>query len=219
MKTLNQTLGISLIIISLLFTHETFGQKRSKTPNRTVKTERNYKTDRVNSDHNRYHDRYRTQPVRRHPHYRYPRHRRVITTLPRHHVRVVYRGLPYFYYSGIYYTSYGNDYIVVLPPRGFRISVLPVGHVRIVVGPTVYFYHSGIYYVESSTSSSEVEGNYEVTRPPVGVVVETIHEDSKEVNIDGKTLYEYNDTFYKKLVDLEGNTSYEVVYSKSESES
>lgn len=215
MNTLQNTLGISLLLCLFLFPNEIMGQKRSTTKNRSVKTERTHTNDRVSSNHNRHNDRYRTQPIRRSPHYRYPRYRRVIRTLPIHHVRLVYGGLSYYYYSGIYYTLYGDQYIVVMPPRGFRITVLPVGYTRIVIGPSVYFYHSGIYYIESTISSTENEGNYEVSQPPVGVVLNEIHKDSEEIIIDGKVLYQYNNVFYKKNITIEGNTTYEVVYSIS----
>ncbi|MEH6535380.1 MAG: DUF6515 family protein [Psychroserpens sp.] len=215
MITLKKTLGISLLLCLFLFPNQIVGQKRNTTKNRSVKTEKTHTNDRVSSTHNRHNDRYRTQPIRRSPHFRYPRHRRVIGVLPRHHVRLVYGGLPYYYYSGIYYTMYGDQYIVVMPPRGFRITVLPVGYTRIVIGPSIYFYHSGVYYSESSTNSTESEGNYEVSQPPVGIVLNDIHEDSEKVVIDGKILYEYNDVLYKKNTNLEGSMTYEVVYSKS----
>jgi hypothetical protein len=215
MKTIKNTLGISLLVISFLFSGEIQGQKRNNSSNRNVKIERGVGNDnRVGSSHHR-NDRYRTQPKHRNPSYRYPRHRRVVRTLPMHHIRLTHRGLPYFYYSGIYYTLYGNEYIVVMPPRGFRITVLPVGHLRIVVGPSVYFYHSGIYYTETTTTSSmESEGKYEVTQPPVGVVLSEIPDDAEKVNIDGKVLYEHNKILYKKSDTFEGETTYEVVYSK-----
>ena len=211
MRTLKHTLGISLILILLVFPNEISGQKRNTTRGNGVKTERIGTNKKVGTNHHRHNDRYRTQPVRRNPHYRYPRHRRVIRTLPRYHVRIVYRGLPYFYYSGIYYTQYGDEYIVVMPPVGFRIGVLPVGYVRIVVGPSVYFYHSGIYYIENSESDNEDE-KYEVVTPDIGTVVSEIHEDSEEVVIDGKTYYEYNDILYKKITD-DNKVTYEVVYN------
>lgn len=213
MKTIQNTLGISLFILMFLCSGQVQGQRKNNN-NRGVKTERVRTNDGVRSDRTYHNDRYRTQPVRRNPHYRYPHHRRVVRTLPRNHVRIVFRGLPYFYYSGIYYTLHGSEYIVVMPPRGFRITVLPVGYTRIVIGSSVYFYHSGVYYTESTTTSED-EGNYEVTQPPTGVVVNEIHEDSKEILIDGNLLYEYNDIFYKKVINEDNTISYKVVYSKS----
>lgn len=214
MKTLKQTLGISLLLISLLTSGQVLGQKQNTNGNGGIKTERNYSKDRLNSSHYDYSGRHRTQPIRRNPHYRYPHHRRVVRTLPRHHVRVVYRGLPYFYYSGIYYTLIGEEYIIVIPPRGFRIATLPVGYVRIVIGLSVYFYHSGVYYLETTTTSTESEGKYEVTQPPVGVILNEISDDAEEVYIEGNVFYEYNDVLYKKETDSNKKTTYEVVYCK-----
>ncbi len=215
MNTIKNNIGIGFLIILLSFSsQEVNGQNRTKkSGDRNIRTERNFSNDRVRDDHYRRDDRFRTQPIRRHPHYRYPRHRRVVRTLPINHVRIVYRGLPYFYYAGLYYTMYGNDYIVVLPPRGFRIGVLPVGHVRIVVGPSVYFYHSGVYYTETTVTNSDEE-KYEVTSPPVGVVVDSLDDEAEIIYIDGKEFYEYNDIIYKQIIGANGETLFEVVYSK-----
>lgn len=208
MRTLKRALGITFLIISFLSTNQTYGQKRNNSFKKTAKTER--LENRVN-----YHNRYRTQPIYRNPAYRYPFHRRVIRTLPKHHVRITFRGLPYFYHSGVYYTIYGNEYIVVLPPRGFRITVLPIGHTRLVIGTSVYFYHSGIYYTTSTTTSTESEKSYEVTQPPIGIILNDIPSEAKMVIIDGNTYYEFNDILYKKGIDLNGKNTYEVVYCKS----
>ena len=215
MKTLKQTLGISLLLVTLLNSIEVLGQKRNSSSNRGVQTERKVDNGRVGRDY-RGDNRYRTQPIRKIPHYGYPRHRRVVRTLPIHHVRILYRGLPYYYHSGIYYTAYGSEYVVVMPPIGFRINVLPVGHVRIVVGPSVYFYHSGLYYSKTvNVSANESVDNYEVTSPPVGIEVTEIPEDVEEIMIDGVVFYEYNDVIYKKITNEYGEVNYKVVYSKS----
>lgn len=211
MKTIKRILGISVLLMSLLVSNEMQGQKRSS--NRSVKSERKIADNRIGQNQ-RGNDRCRVQPIRRNPHYRYSNNRRVIRTLPRHHVRIVYRGLPYFYFSGIYYTTFGDEYIVVMPPRGFRVSVLPVGHVRIVVGPSVYFYHSGVYYLETTEVVSNGE-KYEVTNPPVGIEIANISEDAEEVYIDGKVFYEFNDVIYKEIINDDGNLAYEVVFSKN----
>ena len=213
METLKKTLGLSLLLIIFLLSIQVQGQKKGNNGNRKVKNERSHNNDRVGNNHNR-NSRYRTQPIHRNPSYRYPNRRRVVRTLPRHHVTLMYGGLSYFYYSGIYYSLYGEEYIVVMPPRGFRIHVLPVGYVRIVVGPSIYFYHSGVYYSESAVSTTEADGKYEVTKAPVGVVLNDISEDSEEIVIDGKIFYEYNDVLYKKVINSEGIASYKVVYSK-----
>ena len=191
------------------FSSEIEGQSRNGSRSNKHKIERTTHK-KVRIDHYR-HDRYRTQPIYRNPKYRYPRHRRVVRTLPRHHVRLVHRGLHYYYYSGIFYSLYGDQYVVVLPPVGFRMSILPVGHIRIVVGPSVYFYHSGIYYIQTDNK----EEPYEVTQPPVGVVVDELPEEVEKVVMDGREYYEYNNVIYKEKTDSEGNKTYEIVYNNT----
>ncbi|MDY8135914.1 DUF6515 family protein [Aquimarina sp. 2201CG5-10] len=212
MKRVFRFIGIILIFMSF-FGADSLQAQRSK----GSKTQRTYSNKKsIGTKH--YHDgRYRTQPIYRNPYYRYPRHHVVVTTLPRHHVHVVYRGLPYYYHAGIYYTVYNDGYIVVLPPVGFRIQTLPVGYTRIVVGPSIYFYHSGVYYTEVSKSSTEEE-KYEITVPPVGTQVKEIHKDAEEAVIDGKIFYDYNNILYKKVSTFDGNTAYEVVFVNKEKE-
>ncbi|OUR94552.1 hypothetical protein A9Q87_02650 [Flavobacteriales bacterium 34_180_T64] len=214
MKSLRHIFGIGVLVITFLFSNQIFSQKRNNGANGNTRNERNLDNNRVQSTH-RANDRYRTQPVRRSPHYRYPRHRHVLRYLPVHHTTIVFRGLPYYYHSGIYYTTYGNEYIVVVPPRGFRIAVLPAGHVRIVIGPSVYFYYSGVYYIDSSVNSLVVENEdrYEVTSPPIGAELDKIPEEAGEVVIDGIRYYEQNDVLYKKSENTDGKTVYKVVYS------
>lgn len=214
METIKKTVGIILLTISFISTHQGYAQKRNNNGKTYTKTERvsNDDRSRINYTKNR---RYRTQPIHRNPAYRYPHHRNVIRTLPIHHVRVMYRGLPYFYYSGVYYTVYGDEYIVVLPPRGFRITVLPINHIKLMVDTSVYFYHSGIYYAKSTTISTNNEGNYEVTQPPIGLTLYEVPTDAKIIVIDGNIYYEFNDVLYKKEINEKGEITYRVVYCDS----
>ncbi|WP_103072181.1 DUF6515 family protein [Aquimarina sediminis] len=215
MKTIPKVATIILVLVSFFGIQPVLAQRKGGVASKDTKVYRDYDNRRsVGTDH--YRDgRYRTQPIYRNPHYRYPRHHRVVRTLPRHHMRVMYLGLPYFYYAGIYYTVYNDAYTVVLPPSGFRITVLPVGYVSITVGPSIYFYHSGVYYTKTSTPSSE-EVRYEVTYPPVGTLITDIHEDAEEVIIDGKIFYDFNNVLYKRVSTFDGNTAYEVVYINKE---
>ena len=212
MKAIKRIIGI-IIIISCLAGQDLQAQGRSG--NRGVKTSHRG-GNHVGTNHYKG-GRYRTQPIYRNPHYRYPRHRRVIRTLPAHHVRVVYRGLPYFFYAGLYYTIYNDGYIAVLPPVGVRIAVLPVGHVRVVVGSSVMYYHSGIYYTEIQRATTEEE-RYEVIQPPVDTIVSEISADAEEVMIDGNVFYEYNDVMYKKVTLDQERKGYKVVYVKENEE-
>ncbi|PCI34820.1 MAG: hypothetical protein COB60_05685 [Flavobacteriaceae bacterium] len=209
MKAVKNIIRITLLLIALISTQHMEAQKRSGKESNRAKEQRSYDY----KPNHRQGDRYRTQPIRRNPHYRYPQHRRVVRTLHHNHLRFVFGGLSYFYYSGVYYTAYGNEYLVVVPPRGFRVAVLPVGHVRIMVGPVPYFYHSGIYYVESNDVNSNEQ--YEITQPPIGAVITDISEDADQIIMDGNVLYEYNDVFYKRIDNENGSPTYKVVYSKN----
>ncbi|MFT5862395.1 MAG: hypothetical protein ACI828_001043 [Flavobacteriales bacterium] len=213
MKTANKFAAIIFLVIAFISCSNLNAQRKGSQGNGKMQTHQSSGNKRVSVKHHS-NDRYRTQPIRRNPHYRYPRHRRVVGSLHHHHVRMFYRGLPYYYYAGLYYTAYGDDYVIVLPPRGFRITVLPVGNVRLVVGPSVYFYHSGVYYVER-TVSDDREERYEVTQAPVGGVVEDLPDDVEEVVIDGKIFYDHNEVLYKKVFLNDGKVSYEVIYIKT----
>ena len=208
MKEVKHIINISFCIVAMVLVQPTFGQNKS---NRNVQMNQN-SSKRQKSMNSASYDRYRTQPVRRHPHYRYPQHRHVVRHLPARHTSIVFRGLPYYYFSGIYYTSYGTDYIVVVPPSGFRIDMLPVGHVRIVIGPSVYFYYSGVYYTELGVDIAVEDVSYEVTTAPVGAVLDSISDEADEISIDGEPYFEHNDVLYKKIEDA-GKTVYKVVYS------
>lgn len=168
---------------------------------------------RIGTDHYRS-DRYRTQPIGRRHHYRYPRHRRYVRTLPVGYSRFYFGGFNYYFHAGIYYMLHGDNYVVVLPPSGFRIAVLPSGYVRVVVGPRIYFYHSGVYYMELSDGGDQE--NYEVTKPPLGGIIKELPQDAEEVVIDGKILYDDNGVLYKKIYLNEDEVGYEIVYVSKE---
>ncbi len=200
-----------IIITLILLPQDTEAQGRSS---RGHKGSVEGKMDkRVGTNHHRS-DRYRTQPIGRRPHYRYPRHHRYVRTLPIGHTRLYFGGLHYYFHAGIYYTLHGGSYIVVLPPAGFRITVLPVGHVRVIVGPRVYFYHSGVYYVEVNKGNEQE--NYQVAQPPLGGIINTLPEEAEEVEVDGKILYDDNGILYKKIYLKEDKIGYEIVYVSKE---
>ncbi|MCK8520768.1 DUF6515 family protein [Aquimarina sp. D1M17] len=216
MRTIAFLIKVVSILIIFTSTESAVAQRKGNSKSNRVATSRDYTTQKRLSTEHYNSGRCHTQPIRRNPYYRYPRHHRIVSTLPIHHVRVVYRGLPYFYCAGIYYTSYNNGYVVVIPPVGFRITVLPVGYTRIVIGPSVFYYHSGVYYKEMTNTTSKEE-KYEITKPPVGTTIKEIHKDAEEVVIDGRVYYQYNDIVYKKISTYDGNTAFEVVYLEKES--
>ncbi len=208
MKAIGKKMIFGMMLLGFI-TMETVEAQRKPTTRNRPNIERGRSVKNVASATHYRKDHHRTRSVR-HPHYRYPRYRRVIPRLPRNHVTIVFGGFPYYYHSGIFYTSCDEGYVTVLPPVGVRIGVLPTRYTRIVIGPRIYFYASGIYYVELEDCEDEDE-KYEVVKPEIGFVVSEIHEDSEEVIVDDVKLYKYNDVLYQKFVDDMGEVKYKVV--------
>lgn len=80
-----------------------------------------------------------------HYHYHPLGHR--IRTLPRSYIRIVIHGLPYFYFSGVFYRHYNSGYIVVSAPIGAVVDVLPVGFIAFSIGGITYYYVNDTYYL------------------------------------------------------------------------
>jgi hypothetical protein len=94
-----------------------------------------------------------------------PQHRPgyVIDRFPGRNYRVPYHGQDYFYSGGYWYRPQGPRYVVVLPPRGIRVSYLPDYAREVWIGGTLLFLAAGSYYAyEQSTQ------DYVVVEPPVG---------------------------------------------------
>jgi len=80
-------------------------------------------------------------PIRRH------RIGHRLNVLPRHHVRVIVRGYPYFYNTGVFYRPYGYDFIVVGAPVGAFVRTLPVGFVAFNIDLSTYYHVNDAYYL------------------------------------------------------------------------
>ncbi|MBA4763321.1 DUF6515 family protein [Sphingomonas sp.] len=89
-----------------------------------------------------------------------------VAALPASYTRVVIAGSPYFYHSGIYYTSVAGGYVVVAAPVGARIAVLPAGYRAVVWQGSTYYYVNDTYYTLDSATNA-----YVVVRKPAGIVV------------------------------------------------
>ncbi len=94
----------------------------------------------------------------------------VINTLPYRYSRIHVGGLPYFYYSGIFYKRFGSNFVVVSAPIGARIRTLPAGFIGFTIGLSTYYTINDNYY-----TWDEPSGNYLVVDEPVGAS-ETIAE-------------------------------------------
>lgn len=86
-----------------------------------------------------------------------------INLLPQGYVRLVVGGLPYFYYSGVYYRPYGTGYIVVSAPIGAFVSTLPDGFIAFTIGLATFYYINDTYYVWD-----EDRNGYVVVEKPAG---------------------------------------------------
>ena len=89
-----------------------------------------------------------------------------VTVLPATYTRVVVAGSPYYYHSGVYYTTVNGGYVVVAAPVGARITVLPAGYRTVVWQGSTYYYVNNTYYVLDTATKA-----YVVVRKPAGIVV------------------------------------------------
>ena len=90
----------------------------------------------------RYHTHY-LAPIRYHYHH-IGYHVRV---LPRSYITVFVSGLPYFYFSGVFYRHHLDGYVVVRAPIGAYIDVLPVGFISFQLSGIYYYYVNDTYYL------------------------------------------------------------------------
>lgn len=142
------------------------------------------------------------------PYYRYtklPKWGKTYTSVNRKAYRIAYRGLNYFYYSGIYYKKSGAKYVIARAPIGIRVSMLPRKHVEFVIKGRKYFYYYGTYYVKVDSSNE-----YETVSPPIGARVDALPDGYKEFQKNGDNYYEFEGTLYKE-VNVDDETCYEVV--------
>lgn len=73
---------------------------------------------------------------------------------------VVWAGISYRYFDGVWYSPGAGGYLVVRPPIGIVVSELPVFRTVVTLGPLTYYYVNGAYYRE------RYEGGYEVVPAP-----------------------------------------------------
>jgi hypothetical protein len=91
----------------------------------------------------------------------YPAPGWAVRTLPPRHRVVVWAGVNYGFYDGIWYAPGPHGYAVVRPPYGVVVAELPGFRTLVTIGGIGYLYANGVYYRE------RVEGGYEVVPPPV----------------------------------------------------
>jgi hypothetical protein len=124
-----------------------------------------------------------------------PRPERSFREIHHDHRQIRYNDVDYSYYEGRYYRCNHDEYILVPPPHGIRVSFIPEGVLTIMVQGIPYFYYGGVYYRENT-----VYREYEVVAPPMGAIVPDLPEyDVKAVVINSQTLLEYDNVLYKPI--------------------
>lgn len=96
------------------------------------------------------------------PYHYYPIGHR-INVLPSSSIRIVISGMPYFYYTGVFYRPFGSGYIVVGAPIGAFVSTLPDGFIALTLGVATYYYINDTYYLWDDHRSG-----YVVVKKPKG---------------------------------------------------
>ncbi len=124
------------------------------------------------------------------------------TRLPLAYTRIAFRGRPFYYTNGLYYANYGNYYGLVSPPFGLTLGLLPRGYWGFNFGGFPYYYYSGVFY--RSTNDRQ----YQVVEAPIGAEVPNLPNDAKSIIVNDQKLYEYLGTYYKEVIDLNGNRRY-----------
>lgn len=80
----------------------------------------------------------------------------VVNVLTHRHSRVFVGGLPFFYFSGVFYKNYGSDYIVVSAPIGAVVKTLPAGFIGYSIGPETYYTVNDVYYIWDEPQESYI---------------------------------------------------------------
>lgn len=139
---------------------------------------------------------------------RHKRHvrRRTLKRLPANTRARVWRNVSYYPVGGMYFVARKGAYVRAFPPRGFRIRTIPGALTRLMVRGSVFYYSAGVFY-------RNVDEEYEVVAAPVGAVIKDLPEDAEEINFDGITTYELNETLYQAIDD-----GYEVIELLEEEE-
>lgn len=132
---------------------------------------------------------------------RVPHRGTVVRVLPPEHVRVVVRGVPYFFWGGAFYRTGPGGYVVVAAPAGAVLGALPFGYVSLRIGPRAYFYYGGVFYQPYARQ-------YVVVAPPIGAAVPYVPADATVANINGVLYYFADGVYYRPEVRPDGSVTY-----------
>jgi hypothetical protein len=84
-----------------------------------------------------------------------------VRTLPAHPHTVIWAGVNYAFWDGVWYSPGAGGYVVVRPPYGVVVTGLPAFRTLVTIGGLSYFYLNGVYYRQ------QAEDRYEVVPTPV----------------------------------------------------
>ncbi len=76
----------------------------------------------------------------------YPSRGYVAAALPPGHRVVRHHHRHYYFHSGVWYHSYGSQFVVVTPPIGIVVPVLPPFYTTVWVRGVPYYYANDVYY-------------------------------------------------------------------------
>lgn len=137
-----------------------------------------------------------------------PKRGAVVASIATTALKINYSQKLYRYHKGIWYRPQGNQFLVVNPPLGIRITTLPPGYRKVAFGPRIYFYYHGVFYTKSVDKSE-----YTVVAPPAGAEVDELPDGGRMEIVDDVEYYVVDDVYYKAIIDELGETAaYEVVY-------
>ena len=86
----------------------------------------------------------------------YPKLGYSVRTLPKKHYTSRFKNRDYFFNDGVWYTSYGTDFRVVIAPAGIRVARLPPSYSTVWHNRRAYYYANSTYYIWEPTYNSYV---------------------------------------------------------------
>ncbi len=128
-----------------------------------------------------------------------------VRKMPSASVAIRHNNISFHVSGGRYYRNVRGKFFLTMPPIGLRVTTLPSSRVSFMYKRRLYFCSAGVIYIECE------DGGYEVASPEVGMVVPELPEVGiRELSIDDKIYYEYDEILYKPIPTEDG-IQYEVV--------
>jgi hypothetical protein len=90
-----------------------------------------------------------------HSHY-YPTPGWRVRELPQRRHMVIWAGVNYSFWDGVWYAPGSGGFVVVRPPYGVVVTDLPTFRTLVTIGGLTYFYLNGVYYRQHGDNGYEV---------------------------------------------------------------